>query len=113
VRAASISIVAIIAGRVAHEPVLKRLVALLVPLKVTDHFLFLDENTRMAIQTVEMFSSLLEKIKKKTKFQCNKINLCQSYTNDFMLVYDNKNKINKKSATNDFIYVKIKSRAHI
>ena len=55
VRAAAVAVVAVVARRVPHESVLQRLVPLLVPLEVTDHFLFLHKHTRMAIQTVEMF----------------------------------------------------------
>ena len=55
VRTAAVSVVAVIARRITHESVLKWLVAFLVPLKVTDHFLFFDKNPRVAIEAVEMF----------------------------------------------------------
>ena len=52
---AAVAIVAVVHGRVAHESVLQRLVALLVPLEVPDHLLLLDKDARVAVQTVEMF----------------------------------------------------------
>ena len=55
VRTFPVAVVAIIAGRVAHESVLERLVAFLVPLEMANHLLFFDKNARMAVQTVKMF----------------------------------------------------------
>ncbi len=55
VLAAAVAIVTVVHGRVAHESVLQRLVALLVPLEVPDHLLLLDKDARVAVQTVEMF----------------------------------------------------------
>lgn len=48
------SVRAVVHGRVAHEPVLQRLVALLVPLEVPDHLLLFHEHPRVAVQTVKM-----------------------------------------------------------
>jgi hypothetical protein len=44
----------VVAGRVSHESMLQRLVPLLVPLEVADHFLLLDEDTAVAVQTVKV-----------------------------------------------------------
>ena len=58
---------AVVHGRVAHESVLQRFVALLVPFKVADHLLLLDKHPRIAVQTVEVLP-----IQKKIQFnQCN------------------------------------------
>lgn len=35
---------------------LQRLVSLFVPLEVSDHLLFLDEDSRVAVETMEMLS---------------------------------------------------------
>lgn len=45
---------AVVGGRVAHEAVLERLVALLVPLEVADHLLLLHEYPPAALQAVEV-----------------------------------------------------------
>lgn len=56
VRAVGELVAAIVQGAVAHESVLERFVALFVPLEVADHFFFFDENSRVAVEAVEMFS---------------------------------------------------------
>lgn len=45
---------AVVGGRVAHEAVLQGLVALLVPLEVSDHLLLLHEDAAAALEAVEV-----------------------------------------------------------
>jgi len=60
VGASAEAVAAVVHRRVAHESVLERLVALLVPLEVPDHLLFLDEHARVAVQTVEVLPSSIQ-----------------------------------------------------
>jgi hypothetical protein len=60
VGASAVAVVAVVAGRVAHESVLERLVALLVPLEVADHLLLLDKDPRVAVQAVEVFPDTID-----------------------------------------------------
>lgn len=60
VGASAVAVVAVVAGRVAHESVLERLVALLVPLEVADHLLLLDKHPRVAVQAVEVFPDIID-----------------------------------------------------
>ena len=62
----AVSVVAVIAWGIAHEAVLQRLVALLVPFKMTYHFLLLHKHSRMTIQTMEMLPTM--KMDKKKQF---------------------------------------------
>ena len=66
VGAAAEAVATVVHGRVAHEAVLQRLVALLVPLEVADHLLLLHEDARVAVQTVEVLPGG-EKKGKETK----------------------------------------------
>ena len=45
---------AVVRGAVAHEAVLQRLVAFLVPLEVPHHLVLLEEDAEAALQTVEV-----------------------------------------------------------
>lgn len=54
VGAARVPVRAIIHRGIAHEAVLKRFVAFLVPFEVSDHLLLLDKDAAVAIQTVEV-----------------------------------------------------------
>ena len=47
---------AVVTRRVPHEPVLQRLVALLVPLEVANHLFLLDEDARVAVEAVEVLA---------------------------------------------------------
>lgn len=60
VRAAAVSVVAVVPRGVAHEAVLKGFVPFLVPLEVTYHLLLLQEDAGIAIQTVEMLPARKE-----------------------------------------------------
>lgn len=55
VAAVVVSVAAVVTGRVPHEAVLQGLIALLVPLEVSDHLLLLDKHSRVAVQTMEVF----------------------------------------------------------
>lgn len=57
VRATAVPIGTIVTGRIAHKPMGQRFVSFLVPFKMTDHFLLLDKDTRMAIEAVEVLSA--------------------------------------------------------
>lgn len=59
VTAALISIGTVVAGRVSHETVLQALVPLFVPLEVSDHFFFLHEHSRVAVETMEVLSEII------------------------------------------------------
>lgn len=48
---------AVVGGRVTHESVLQRLVALFVPLEVSYHLLLLDEHAPAAVETVEVLAA--------------------------------------------------------
>lgn len=54
VRAIRVTIRAIVQRAVPHEAVLEAFVALLVPLKVPDHLLLLEEHARVTVETVEV-----------------------------------------------------------
>lgn len=54
---ARVTLGTVVGGRVAHEAVLERLVALLVPLEVPDHLLFLDEDSTAAVEAVEVLAT--------------------------------------------------------
>lgn len=56
VRAVGVPVGAVVQRAVPHEAVLQGLVPLLVPLEVPDHLLLLDENARVAVKAVEVFS---------------------------------------------------------
>lgn len=51
-----VSVRTVVAGRIPHETVLQTLVSLLVPFEMSDHFLFLHEHPRVAVETMEMLS---------------------------------------------------------
>lgn len=59
VTAALIPIGTVVAGRVSHETVLQALVPLFVPLEVSNHFFFLHEHSRVAVETMEVLSETL------------------------------------------------------
>lgn len=63
VTASLISVGTVVAGRVPHETVLQALVPFFVPLEMSDHLFFLHEHSRVAVETVEMFSENKFKIK--------------------------------------------------
>ena len=67
VGAAAEAVATVVHGRVAHEAVLQRLVALLVPLEVADHLLLLHEDARVAVQTVEVLPGGEKKRKRNEK----------------------------------------------
>lgn len=77
VRTAAIAVVAVVTRRVAHEAVLQRLVALLVPLEVTDHLFLLDENPRVAIEAMEVLPNTLMSA------------ICQLKTSYYNIIKDN------------------------
>ena len=56
VSAVSEVITTVITWRVPHESMLERLIPLFVPLEVSDHLLFLDEDSGVTVEAVEVFS---------------------------------------------------------
>lgn len=54
--ASLVSIGTIVTGRVPHKTVLQALVPLFVPLEVSNHFFFLHEHSRVAVETMEVLS---------------------------------------------------------
>lgn len=63
-RAICESITTVVQWTVPHETVLKGIVPLFMPFEMTYHFFLLDENSRVAVQAVKMFSEM-----KMTRFQ--------------------------------------------
>lgn len=60
--AASISIGTVIHWWIPHEAMLQRLISLLVPLKMPDHFFLLDEDPWITVQAVEVFPVTIQLI---------------------------------------------------
>uniref|UniRef100_A0A1Y1NAJ0 Uncharacterized protein n=1 Tax=Photinus pyralis TaxID=7054 RepID=A0A1Y1NAJ0_PHOPY len=55
VRAVRVTVRAVVQRTIPHKAVLQGLVSLLVPFKMAYHFLLLDENSRVTVETVKMF----------------------------------------------------------
>jgi len=82
----AVSVVAVIAWGITHEAVLQRLVALLVPFKMTYHFLLLYKYSRMTIQTMEMLPTM--KMDKKKQFFISIFQLITIFKNQFTCSLD-------------------------
>lgn len=91
----------IVERTVPHETVLKRFVALLVPLEVSDHFFFLDKHAGIAVETVKMLPETNEIIKRPTLlllfslFKANHQNQAKNIKTTFRSVINRKKLIQK------------------